>query len=338
MVTALEDGVLNPEQQDQILRLWNRTIGFSFPLDRRLFEQQLRLDKGKRAFFVDQEGGSIRAAVLVKEQSINSCCSRSSSPANISFLLVDPDLRHHGIGSALYAEAERWARGRQADSLRIGGDRYHFFPGCPSAGGNCPVPEHEARGFAEALAFFKARGFREEETPEDDLIIDLRSIDFSSLSAQPLQHDLLFRPYKAEFHDELFSFFARVFPGRWGTDISDSLEAGMRCRDICLLMRKTDQNIIGFSRIYDKDSPILGPSVFWRSLMGPNPGGLGPLGIAPEYRNKGIGIDFIRLSLQSLALRGVEHAVMDWTNLNGFYGKMGFEVWKRYTMLWKAIE
>jgi predicted N-acetyltransferase YhbS len=65
-------------------------------------------------------------------------------------------------------------------------------------------------------------------------------------------------------------------------------------------------------------------------LLGKFYGGLGPLGIAKAHRKRGLGLAIVALAVEDLKKRGVQRMCIDWTTLTDFYGKLGFEVWKRY--------
>jgi predicted N-acetyltransferase YhbS len=112
----------------------------------------------------------------------------------------------------------------------------------------------------------------------------------------------------------------------------------MRCSDLLVMKDgREGGRIIAFSRIYSGDSTILGPSVFWRNLLGEHWGGLGPMGVDPARRGLGLGLRLLYESLVILKKRGVNFMVIDWTDLPGFYARMGFTVWKTYSMFGKSF-
>jgi len=321
----------------ELLELWNRNIGRSFPLDERLYRQQLELERDEMALITARDGeaggaGRLQGAALVKRSRRVGANGLVPALGNLSFIIVDGVERRRGVGSALLAAAEAWLRARGASTLNLGQDRYHFFPGCPLGGEG-----GEAESFAALASFLEARGF-ELSSEEKDLSADLSALDTDRLAASaPIAPGFSFRFYEPGLAPSLRAFLARNFPGRWLEDTFEALDAGMRGIDLALLAEDKSGEVVGFSRIYDGDSPILGPGVYWRALMGAAPGGLGPIGVDAGKRGLGLGLALLASCVQELARRGVHTMVIDWTTLEAFYGKMGFGVWKRYRTASKEL-
>ncbi len=337
-----------------ILSLWKSSIGPAFPLDARLLDQQLDLERDE-SFLIglrERAGGPLSGAALVKRATRPGPEGIRPSHGNLSFIMVSPEARRRGIGSALLEEARGWLKGSSATILHIGRDRYHFFPGAPL---------DDSPGSSALAAFLAARGFTAGNDAWD-LVADLRDLDFPILAKRaPIPEGYALRFYDPSFHPALESFFRANFPGRWYDDTMEALEAGMRPQDLVLLVDGSagspgrvggesgapvaadcrNGTVIGFARIYDTDSPVLGPGVYWREAMRSDdgvlaPGGLGPIGVAGSRRGLGLGIGLLRASLEVLAGRGIRKVMIDWTDLPEFYGKIGFRIWKRYRM-WSSV-
>ena len=77
-------------------------------------------------------------------------------------------------------------------------------------------------------------------------------------------------------------------------------------------------------------------SLTWRARFS-NLGGIGPLGIDPNYRKKHLGYDIVSSAVNHLIDEGAEQIIVDWTGLLEFYRHMGFEVWKSYFYSSKKI-
>jgi Predicted acetyltransferase len=321
-----------------LLELWNSRIGSSFPLDRRLLAQQLTLERGPKICLGAYEGTSgggerLVGAALAKLQRVVPAQPATPAPlvqGYLSFIVVDEAASRRGMGTALLERAEAWLVEAGATRLNLGRDSYHFFPGIPLDGS----PASQA-----LAAFAAARGFdASADSVEEDLIADLRGLDLAALTARaPMAQGYRIRPYDEGLRDGTLDFLSAEFPGRWTSDTLEALEAGMRGRDLVLLMEESSGRVVGFSRIYDKDSPVLGPGVYWRNLMGDFPGGLGPIGVSKSVRGKGLGLALLRSCIEELAGRGVGNMVIDWTGLRDFYGKMGFRPWKAYRLCSKPI-
>src|SRR4030065_406975 len=65
--------------------------------------------------------------------------------------------------------------------------------------------------------------------------------------------------------------------------------------------------------------PPSGPSISWRQAIGDHYGGLGPLGVAPAFRGRGLGFALLALAVEHLRGLGAEDVVIDWTTLVDFY-------------------
>jgi GNAT superfamily N-acetyltransferase len=311
-----------------IVKLWNRRAGASFPLDERLLLQQLRMERGPSlcigAFEAGRRGAEepLAGVALVKGPR-PAQAANSAREGFLSFIVVDEAASRRGVGTALLGAAEGWLAGQAATSLRFGRDRYHFFPGLPIDGS----PASEALG-----AFLAARGFETEGSADDhDLVADLSELDLPGLARRsPLAPGFRFQLYESGLREATEAFLLREFPGRWRDEFLEGLEAGMREGDLALLIEEETGEVAGFSRVYDGESPLLGGSMYWRGLMGSSPGGLGPIGVASSLRGRGLGLALLRLCVEELAQRDVRLMAIDWTTLDGFYGKLGFRPWKTY--------
>jgi len=307
---------------DAIVELWNRHIRDSFPLDRSLLLQQLRLDTDPRLCLgTRDEEGRLSAMMLAKRAARPGPDSTVPATGYLSWLLVDHAERGEGTGTALLAEAARWWKNHDVSTIRLGSDHYHLFPGRPL---------EQGAGW-DALARFAHRHGFSAEGIECDLIADLRSLEAARprAEAKDTGHYAYVR-FDPNHADAVIAFMERAFAGRWADEIAEAIAAGLRPDDLALAVDTRDGSIVGFSRIYDAASPVRGPSVYWLGLMGKKPGGLGPIGIDASRRGEGLGMGLLRYCVRELAARGVETMVIDWTDLADFYGKIGFKVWKRY--------
>lgn len=317
--------------KNELLSLWNRCLGSEFPLDTRLFVQQISLDRDLHVFFTarDEASGMLIGAVLAKRAMRPNLNGEIPARSYISCILVAPEFQHKGIGKNLLKTAESWCRHQHAATIALGSDYFHFFPGPPY---NATAESDHAIAFSEASGYTKG-------TIEEDVIANVQSLDIplppaSRTTKAPGFHIAC---SAQELRPRIFDFFIRAFPGRWNNEIHEAFAAGMRDEDLVLVIRDSDQSVAGFARIYDEESPILGPGLYWRALLGPNPGALGPIGIDAAYRGLGLGMDLLRAALAELKARGIRNTVIDWTDLGAFYAKLGFVPWKRYVMMQKKI-
>ncbi len=108
------------------------------------------------------------------------------------------------------------------------------------------------------------------------------------------------------------------------------LDHGGQPAAILVLRRRDTDAIAGFVRIVVPDDGPVPPQLFWRGLLGPRPGGLGPIGIGGELRGRGLGRALLALALAELHRRGAREVVVDWTVLLDYYGAFGIRPWKTY--------
>lgn len=318
-----------------IVELWNRRLEGAFPLEEGLLLQQLRMERCPKlclGAFETSPGTEPRlVGTALAKRAISLAPGETAPDGYLSFIVVADSAARRGIGSSLLEGVESWLEGQNAQRLHLGSDTYHFFPGLPLDGSPSSI----------ALdAFIEARGFEKSGKPiEEDLIADLSTLDLPALARRsPLAGGYCFRLYESGLREATESFLISEFPGRWHSDTFEALDAGMRNLDLALLQEESSGHIVGFSRIYDSRSPVQGPGLYWRSLMGSSPGALGPIGVARSVRGKGLGLALLRLCLEELARRGVHTMVIDWTDVGAFYAKMGFVPWKAYRYYSKKLK
>jgi len=88
--------------------------------------------------------------------------------------------------------------------------------------------------------------------------------------------------------------------------------------------------VLGFAHLFHPASRFVGPSMTWTSNGAVPVAGLGPMGLAPTLRGRGLGLALLDRSIQHLGALGAQEIIVDWTGLTRFYGRLGFSTWKRY--------
>ncbi len=301
--------------EEAVLSLWNAELATSFPLDSRLYRQIVGSGESKPVLYTLGGEAGLDAFALVR------------GDGHLSALLVRSDARRQGLGSALLCQIEEDLRALSVSKLVVGADYLHFFPGAPE----CCSDDlgYSAQTSSALSAFLDSHGF-DRGCLEYDLRADLNDLDLDALGAKVLTPEgFEVVPYAADFDAETDAFFGRCFPGRWCKEFQDARAAGSLEKTLLLLVTEGG-SVAGFCRIFATDTPILGPSVYWRALLGEHWGGLGPIGVDDDYRGRGLGLYLLHRSLLELSRRSVSQMVIDWTDLVDFYAKMGFEIWKSY--------
>lgn len=329
-------GPASPEKcASAVVALWNSCIGESFPLDERLFRQQTGMERDESLLLLAQRspGGPLSGALLAKRATRKDESGIVPDRGYISFILTAPGERNRGLGGRLLEKAETWCAERGARTMLAGSDYCHFFPG---------LPLDDNLASKAALSFFSKRGYGEGPV-EMDMIADLSRLDLHSPHKNGFSRPgWRFSLCSPELRAPALAFLSSCFPGRWESEISEAFMAGnwmagMRDEDLALAIREADNAVVGFARIGDGASPLLWPGLYWRGLLGPSPGALGPIGVDPACRGLGLGLDLLRASLAELKRRDVRKTVIDWTDLGDFYAKLGFVPWKGYRAMTKSI-
>ncbi len=300
-----------------MLGLWHRTLGEKFPLRWELLVQNTVADPnffGPGSFLAMWNDEPI-GFVLTKRQQVPVGNRPVGSEGYLSAMAVVPEHRGHGVGRQLLETALAALRADGVNVVRLGGDTSHFFPG---------VPENGPRDF------FARHDFQFDGGAVMDLTRDLTGYTVPARVAGDLQA----AGARVEVGREgdfgpLLEFMRREFPGRWTWELEMYRDRGGHPRDYALLWQ--EGSVAGFARIYDWQSrPVIGPSIYWAPRLGPGYGGLGPMGVSDRVRKFGLGLALLSMAVAELKQRGVRPMVIDWTDLTGFYGKLGFQPWLRY--------
>lgn len=295
-------------------------MGSDFPMDARLWRQNVDDDPhhDPAGIFVATSGEQCTGFVVARIARVPMGLELPPDDrAWIGALAVHPDAQRAGLGTQLLRRAEAWLASRGIREVRLGGNPGHFFPGVPTS--------QEA-----ATAFFATRAYEPLGDPCFDLRADIRDFRVPAIIDRVLARNPSFRVSECTTRTVpgLLDFLEKTFPGRWLYETQLRLETERSPQDIQLL--SIGNRVMGFAHTYDNRSRRLGPSVYWRALLGPAYGGLGPMGISPEVRKSGLGFALLCESVERLRNLGVEHMAIDWTVLTDFYGQAGFTPWKTY--------
>lgn len=315
----------------KIIKLWNDNLGCLFPMDDKLFFQNLKMDTNFNPKYVIGacNGDELLGFIIYKQHGTNSgLLPPDRSIGNINSLIVDFKYRNMGIGTKLLSLCEKELKKVGVNHIEAGRDTFHFLPGVPT---EC----------VETLKFLQNRDFKEEYISRD-LICDIKNIEIEEIkNSRELKincdNRFVIQELTKKYENSLMEFFKNTFPGRWYGDINIFLNYGMDYRDIIIVIDKNKDKVIGFSHIFDKYSKVIGPSIYWRKLLGETFGGLGPIGIDNEYRKLGLGLTLLYKCIEIQKNRGVSKMCIDWTELLDFYGIFNFIPWKNYIHMNKKI-
>ncbi|GIV21525.1 MAG: acetyltransferase [Armatimonadota bacterium] len=314
--------LLRMDDEPAVLNLWNRCMGAHFPLDSSLFEQNVLRDAHfdpQAIWVVEDAGGNLLAYAHAK------VCKEPLGSAGmmpeqgwigaLAFLPGDEGL--HAARQILQTALD-WLKAQGRKRVSYGSDPAHLFPGVPA----------EQTLHQQLL---QQMGFTISEHIAVDLVRDLadyRVPDEVEQNLHRLREEYTIRSCTPDDVPALLRFLQKEFPGRWYYETVKRLEVEDTPRDILLLTH--GEEVVGFCHTFHRGSKRIGPSIYWRKLLGEAYGGLGPIGLAESTRGKGLGLALLCKGVEYVKLQGAERMAIDWTDLVDFYGKIGFRVWKRY--------
>ncbi len=289
-----------------LARLWNASgaLGAAHPLTQRVLEQWWASpDTDPALCWAARRRGILHGALLARAPR-----RRWSDPrvGHVSLLVVTAASRGQGLGEALWQAACVGLRERGRSLLRLGADPDHLLPGVPGVTG------------AASWRFLLARGVVPGDL-EADVLVDLRLPEVGRLPPHATLHVVDDDPDAAQ------AFVQRCFPGRWADDLARYAAAGTT-----LLTLREGATTLAFAAVFRQDDALLGPSLTWASALPGPVGGIGPLGVDPAVRGRGLGLRLVAEALDWHRVRGARDVVLDWSRLTGFYGRLGGRVWRTY--------
>jgi ribosomal protein S18 acetylase RimI-like enzyme len=209
----------------------------------------------------------------------------------------------------LLAEVRSLLVFRGGDQLRFGQSSRHFFPGCPL---ECSKLEE----------FLMIQGFEADGTVYD---LERDLIDFEPTRVLP--ENFSARPLAETDLPELARFMEDNFPGRWAFDVNAKVRAS---GPGAIYGLHHGQELIGFAMIQTPQDQLPIGGAVWKWSLGDLWGALGPIGIAKSFRGRGFGGILLERALLELKHRGSRKTIIDWTDLDGFYKKVGFAITRTY--------
>lgn len=310
------------EDLPAVLDLWNRCMGDLFPLDAPLFEQNVlrdaHFDPGAVWVAEDTSGNLLAYAhAKVCKEPLGSA-GMMPEQGWIGALAFPPD--NEGVQAArrLLQTALDWLKAMDRRRVHYGSDPAHLFPGVPA----------EQTLHRQLL---QEAGFVIGEHVAVDLVRDLadyRVPEQVEANLRNMHGEYAVRSCTPEDVPALLRFLQQEFPGRWYYETVKRLEVEDTPHDILILTQGDE--VVGFCHTFHRGSKRIGPSIYWRQLLGEAYGGLGPIGLAKSTRGKGWGLALLCKGVEYVKQQGARRMAIDWTDLVDFYGKIGFRVWKRY--------
>lgn len=302
-----------------IVHLWNETLEDKFPMTKNLWIQNTVNDSNvlNQASIAYVEGNELLGFVVSKHYQEHNEASMASHIGWVQCLLVKESARNRGIGTQLLRHVEEAFHAAKITNIHLGRDPWHYFPG---------IPLEDKR----TIEWFEKQGYSKVSI-ETDLTKVVKDQPLYTLT----NSSEYFRVLTNADLPKLLQFLEQSFPGRWHYEAIHYIIHNGTGRDFMGFF--LDNELQGFCRINDSQSPVIGQNVYWSELFEGELGGIGPLGINRSIRGKHYGLDLVKAAANELISRNMSHIVIDWTQLNSFYEKLGFTTWKQYQTMAKII-
>lgn len=310
------------DDQPGVLQLWNRCMGADFPLDDALFEQNVLHDvhSDPEAIWVVESGKGELLAYAHAKVCREPIGSAGWMPEDgwVGAIAFEPTPSGQEAARLVLNTAIGWLAAKGRKRIHYGSDPAHLFPGVPVEQTahqhllkevGFTLSEHEVVDLVRDLVDYRVPAEVEETLHRWEGVYEIRSCTAEEVAA-------------------LRRFLQREFPGRWYYETERRLQVEETPHDILLLMQ--GEEVVGFCHTFHRGSRQIGPSIYWRSLLGEAYGGLGPIGLAHSTRGKGLGLALLCKGVEYVQTQGASRMAIDWTDLVDFYARIGFRVWKRY--------
>ena len=330
---------LGPDDEREIVALWQACVGDRYPLRARLWRQLTTdnpdfqpsdvivavADRGAPGPGMPKPlGPLVGFGYLGRSRGLIRGRRGWAHEGWLQAVAVTPGRQREGIGRAIVARLIEDAQREGINRVRLGGGTHYLFPGVPT-------------DLPGAQAFAAALGARyEHETYDLRASLDGRAATERDRTVLA-DASLTVRPMEPSDSEAFLTFIDRAFNLDWVHDLGWAMDHGMPAADVLLLVpanasggRVSARRMAGFATLHQRsDGPLFGPR-YWEGLLEPSSGGLGPIGVVERLRGRGLGRALLAVALDTLHARGVRDSVIDWTTLLGYYGPFAFRPWKTY--------
>lgn len=288
----------------KILNLWNKELLFD-PITEENFYEKIILD--------DQFSVQNFLLATIDESIIGflyGSYNLKLKKSWIMFLTVDEKYQRQNIGTELVTIFKNRMIQRGIKTISLSDYIFNYF-----------TPGVDVR-YKAGLLFFNKHGFYK-RTEAVSMNCDLDK-NIESIKRKTTSTDFVYRLFRREDTIVLLEFVKNEFGNSWYEDIRKSLLRKRGEETIIVALDKKNKKIVGFAM----------------HQMDGNPERFGPIGVKKTYRSKGIGGDLVRETLVNMFSYGIKRPFFLWTSENNvnFYGKYGFNIFRKYYLLENNIQ
>lgn len=305
------------EKLNDLYRIWNAEYGNIYPITAELFNRNIE-NVYMKASYVAVDNGKLIGFVIGKIWHDSYEIKGYDDIGWISLIYVLPKYRKLGIGSNLLDLCIKAFQEYGVHIINLGKDYCNFFPGLPI-------------DLVKYQGWFQKRGF-EFTYQTHDLITRI-----SNNKLRIVNENYRFTSAYGFNKDLVINFIKEYWPGRWTKEAIDYYDNGGNGNEYLICLNDKNE-ICAFAKVCYPTTSVkhMSNSHTWRARFDAL-GGIGPLGVAPSYRGQHLGCDIVAASVNCLVDARASEIIIDWTGLLDFYRKLGFEVWKSYSYLFKKI-
>jgi GNAT superfamily N-acetyltransferase len=304
-----------------ITQTWMAALWDKYPLSEFLLNNVLAnpVHGQTGRHFVALEDGQIVGFIGTQ---VNPALNPAEPPLGyILGIAVRPEYQRRGIGKRLLTAAMDYFHELGVKRVMAGGKYPRIFPGAPD-------------DLPGAKAFFLKNGW---EATALDYDLGRRLGDYetpASVTERIRSEGVSLYEGTRDDVAEVLAFNDREFPG-WADTYHYVASVG-DYQDF-LVARDPVRGVIGTLLMFSHQSQRVRCDALWRTIHGETLGGLGEVGIGKDERGRGMGLAMVAIGSEILKARGVSYANIGFTSLVDFYGRLGYKVWREYTILWKNI-
>lgn len=312
----------HPQRDEQkVYNLWQRTLGHLWPISRPTLHYITAANEAYRAkdHLVAEVNGTIVGFVGTQ---VRIYPGTLEPRGELMVIMVDSAYQRRGIGRTLLDQALVSLKERGVVAVQLGaGGLCYFWAGVPT---NLPG----------AWSFFEKCGWSEKERSFDlARKLDDYATPLGVYERIRLPNITITTAGRRDI-PAVLAFESLHFP-KWLRYFEVVVEHDDYA-DI-VLARGSRGEIIGASFVIDSRAAWRRGDIVWEKLLGANTGGVGPLGVAEDKRENGIGLALAARVTELLRARRIATSYIGYTWLVDWYGKLGYKVWQEYIMSEKTL-